>query len=195
MPYAAVPVVRETRRDETEGRRMRPRRCGDSVPPRPKRLAPHQLARPSWPPGRSRLSPACGYAVDRSAGGSPLRTNHRRDLDPSARAWDWECDPLCLRARERDAALRCGARACWRSDCRIAKRPHNHSACSRKAIDYNVSSKRNTKHTAAGRSNRGINRKRKRTKSCFKNCQMSRECACLWASTSMLLCPPSSSTS
>jgi hypothetical protein len=46
--------------------------------------------------------------------------------------------------------------------------------------------KRNTKHTVAGRSNRGINRKRKRTKSCFKNCQMSRECACFWPSTSML---------
>jgi hypothetical protein len=143
LPYAAVPVVYWcARRDETEGRRMRPRvrdaavtasRPGPSVSPSHVRVAPRQLARPSWPPGRSRLSPACGYAVDRSACGPPLRTNHRRDLDPSARAW--ESDPLCLRAR---ATLPCPARANWRSDCRIAKRPHNHQACSRKAIDYDI---------------------------------------------------------
>jgi len=70
-----------------------------SLPNHPCAIAPRQLARPGWPPGRSRLSPAdTGVTGQPVALPSPRRANHRRDLDPSARAW--APGVLCLCARD-----------------------------------------------------------------------------------------------
>lgn len=175
---------------------MRPRRCGDTVTA--SRPGPSVSRRTSWRVPVGRLDDrAYPLPADTLLTGQPVTLPSGRI---TGEIWILRPGPgfgsvtrcACARARRCPAlpGLVGVATAEQRSD------PITSSACSRKAIDYNISSKRNTKHTAAIRSNRGTNRKRKRTKSCFKNCQMSRECACFWASTSMLLCPrPSSSTS